>query len=211
MMPFVPWTRSRRAGASPGSHADDTLCAAGMQALRGGDLRAIDTLYALEAPRVYRYALALCGNPGWAADATQEAFVALAQRPQAFDPARGALGAYLAGVARHALAAQWRVVLREEPLPEGEAQEPADAHAVSPEALLVRAQSAEAVWAALRCLPATFREALVLVDLQDRPYAEAAAIAGTPVNTLRTRLHRGRRQLAALLNADASAATGNTP
>ena len=177
MMPFVPWTRSRRASAVPDTGAADARCAAGVQALCSGDLRAIDTLYASEAPRVYRYALALCGNPGWAADATQDAFVALAQRPQAFDPSRGTLGAYLAGVARHALAAQWRVVLREELLPEADAVDAVEGQAASPESLLVQAQDGRAVWAALRRLPAVFREALVLVDLQERPYAEAAAIA----------------------------------
>ena len=213
-MPFVPWTRSRRSAETAGAGVADARCAAGLQALRAGDLRAIDTLYASEAPRVYRYALALCSNPGWAADATQEAFVALAQRPQAFDPARGTLGAYLAGVARHALATQWRAALREEPLPDPESPGGADftdADAVSPEAQLVRAQEGHAVWTALRALPAVFREALVLVDLQERPYAEAAAIAGIELNTLRTRLHRGRRQLAALLDGALNPVPGSTP
>ena len=59
------------------------------------------------------------------------------------------------------------------------------------------------MWAALRRLPAPFREAIVLVDLQERPYAEAARIAAVEVNTLRTRLHRGRAKLAALLCGDA--------
>lgn len=211
MMPFVPWTRSRRAHTAQGAATAQAQCAAGLQALRGGDLRAIDTLYASEAPRVYRYALALCGNPGWAADATQEAFVALALRPAAFDPARGALGAYLAGVARHALAAHWRLAQREEPLPEDEGADTVEGDAPSPETLLVRAQDGRAVWAALRRLPASFREAVVLVDLQERPYAEAAAIAGIELNTLRTRVHRGRRQLADLLDADPGSDSESAP
>ena len=65
----------------------------------------------------------------------------------------------------------------------------------------MRAQSGAEVWLALRQLPVAFREAVVLVDLQERPYAEAAQIAGIELNTLRTRLHRGRARLAALLNA----------
>jgi RNA polymerase sigma-70 factor (ECF subfamily) len=75
----------------------------------------------------------------------------------------------------------------------------ADAQAVSPETLLVRAQSGARVWQALRELPWTFREAVVLVDLQERPYADAARIAGVELNTLRTRLHRARMRLARLL------------
>jgi RNA polymerase sigma-70 factor, ECF subfamily len=61
------------------------------------------------------------------------------------------------------------------------------------------------VWAALRQVSPLFAEAVVLVDLQDRPYAEAAAIVGVPVNTLRTRLHRGRLRLAELLRPEAAA------
>jgi RNA polymerase sigma-70 factor (ECF subfamily) len=45
---------------------------------------------------------------------------------------------------------------------------------------------------------------LVLVDLQERSYAEAAAVAGVSEDVLRTRLHRARRQLAALLNEGAA-------
>jgi len=189
-MSFVPWKRAA-AGPSPGSAA--------LAALIAGDRGALAALYEAEAGPVYRYALALCGNAAWAADATQEAFVALATRPQNFDPARGALGAWLAGVARHALAAQWRDLRQETPLPEDDGEGAAGAEPASPESLLVQAQDSAAVWAALRRLPAPFREAVVLVDLQERPYAEAAAIAGVELNTLRTRVHRGRLRLAALL------------
>ena len=197
MMAFVPWTRP---GDEPRPDA-----AALLARLAGGDRAALDELYRRESGPVYRYALALSGNPAWAADATQEAFVALATRPQGFDAARGELGAWLAGVARHALLALWRAERRNEPLPDAGDDEGADddaAAGASPEALLVRAQTGAQVQAALRRLPAAQREALVLVDLQERPYADAARIAGVEINTLRTRLHRGRLKLAALLAAD---------
>jgi RNA polymerase sigma-70 factor (ECF subfamily) len=193
------------------------------QRLCGGDRSALEPLYRREAARVYRYALALTGNAAWAADATQEAFVALTLRPRGFDPERGALGAYLAGVARHALAARWRELARETSLeareerPEGEAADAgeagkalwrdddelrspaAPAAAQGPEAMLVRRQQLAALWSALAALPPALREAVVLVDLQEHPYAEAAQVAGIELNTLRTRLHRGRARLAALL------------
>jgi RNA polymerase sigma-70 factor, ECF subfamily len=193
MMSFVPWNRTPRAAA-----ADDGALVARVAA---GDAQALDLLYRREAGPVYRYALALSGNAAWAADATQEAFVALATRPQGFDATRGAIGAWLAGVARHALAATWREGRLEDPLPEEGAEAVLDAQAASPETLLVRQQDSAAFWAALRTLAAPYREALVLVDLQERPYAEAAAIAGIELNTLRTRLHRARGKLAALLGA----------
>jgi len=224
MMFFAPQRRAR-APALDEAPLDALLDAEGtsahlLQRLVRGELDALDSLYRRESGRVYRYALALCGNAAWAADATQEAFVALATRPQGFDPARGQIGAYLAGVARHALAARWRELRREEPLADIDEGAPADAippdrpaspggarHAelaASPEAVLVRTQELQALWAALRALPMVFREAVVLVDLQERPYAEAAQIAGIELNTLRTRLHRARARLAALLGAGSS-------
>lgn len=193
MMLFVPWNRPHRLAA-----VDSAVLVA---RLAEGEAAALDELYRREAGPVYRYALALGGNAAWAADATQEAFVALASRPQGFDAARGTLGAYLAGVARHALAAQWRAQRQETPLEEGDDDDALEAAALSPEQLLVQVQDGAQVWSALRRLPPPFREALVLVDLQERPYAEAAQIAGVEINTLRTRLHRARQKLAAQLGA----------
>jgi RNA polymerase sigma-70 factor (ECF subfamily) len=195
------------------TQATDT--AALLRRLAQGEPEALAQIYRAEAGPVYRYALALSGNAAWAADATQDAFVALAARPDGFDPARGALGAYLAGIARHALAARWRQCGAEQSLDAAAIDAAADVDAVdggssadapwgaSPETALVRLQDGQALWQALRALPAPFREAVVLVDLQERPYAEAARIAGIELNTLRTRLHRARSRLAALLGAAA--------
>lgn len=176
--------------------------------LGAGDSAALGQLYRREAGPVYRYALALCGNASWAADVTHDAFVALADRPAAVDLARGTLGAYLAGVARHGLLARWRDARGNVALPDGgdDGDALAAAEVASPETLLVDRQSRDSVWAALRELPWPFREALVLVDLQERPYAEAAAIAGIELNTLRTRVHRARSKLAQRLNAGANGA-----
>lgn len=182
--------------------ADECTTALVMR-LVAGDAAALDAIYRAQAGAVYRYALALCGNPAWAADATQEAFVALADRPQGFDASRGTLGAYLAGVARYTLLACFREAGTHVPLEDPEDGRagplPPAAEPVSPEVLMVREQASAQLWEALRALPWAFREALVLVDLQDRPYAEAAAIAGIELNTLRTRLHRARLRLASLL------------
>jgi RNA polymerase sigma-70 factor (ECF subfamily) len=202
MLSFV--ARSIRRRRAEGPPADG---AALLQRLARGDRTALDALYRQEAGAVYRYALALCRNAAWAADVTQDAFVALASQPLAFDPARGSLGAWLAGTARHALLALWRDAGRHQPWPEDDHLSDADIAdlatplPVSPEAVLVREQDIEGLWAALRSLPWAFREAVVLVDLQGRAYAEAAQIAGIDLNTLRTRVHRGRLKLAAVLNA----------
>ena len=53
--------------------------------------------------------------------------------------------------------------------------------------------------AALEALPQVFRAAVLLVDVDELTYEEAAAVTGCPVGTLRSRLFRGRKLLAVAL------------
>jgi RNA polymerase sigma-70 factor, ECF subfamily len=62
-------------------------------------------------------------------------------------------------------------------------------------ALLRHLDAAPHIEAALGQLPDDFRNAVVLVDLEDLTYEEASSVLGCPVGTLRSRLFRGRRGL----------------
>lgn len=179
-----------------------TASAAGDEAallarVAAGDADALGLLYRRESGSVYRYALALAGDEAAALDALQEAFAQLLRGPQAFQAGRGSLGAYLAGMARHQLLSQWRDARRHIPLDEA-AEDEADLVPASDTRLQDEQQQGQ-LWAAIRRLSWPQREALVLVDLQERPYEDAAAIAGISVDVLRTRLHRARQRLADLL------------
>jgi RNA polymerase sigma-70 factor (ECF subfamily) len=55
------------------------------------------------------------------------------------------------------------------------------------------------VRAAVLELPVEFREAVVLCELEELSYEEAAQLAGCPIGTIRSRLHRGRALLLARL------------
>jgi len=163
--------------------------------LAEGDAEALALVYRRESGSVYRYALALAGDEASALDAVQEAFAQLLRGTPGFAPGRGSLGAYLAGMARHQLLSQWRDTRRHVPLDDALDGEPVPAS----DTRLNLAQQQEGLWAAIRRLSWPQREAVVLVDLQERSYEDAAAIAGIGVDVLRTRLHRARQRLADLL------------
>ena len=71
----------------------------------------------------------------------------------------------------------------------------------NPEAVLTRAGDVHAVHQAIATLPAVFREALVLRELEGCSYKEIADIAGVPVGTVMSRLTRARRQLQTALSS----------
>jgi len=190
--PVMSWlTRLGFVAAAPAPSDDGVLLAR----LAAGDTDALALLYRRESGSVYRYALALAGDEAAALDAVQEAFAQLLRGPQGFQPGRGSLGAYLAGMARHQLLSQWRDARRHVPLDDALDTEPTPAS----DERLTEAQRQDGLWAAIRRLSWPQREALVLVDLQERSYDDAAAIAGISTDVLRTRLHRARQRLADLL------------
>jgi RNA polymerase sigma-70 factor (ECF subfamily) len=69
----------------------------------------------------------------------------------------------------------------------------------NPEMLVLSRVLDEHVEEALKALPVEFLEAIVLVDIQELSYQEAAAAFGCPIGTIRSRLARGRRRLQAAL------------
>lgn len=199
MLDPMSW-RARLGFVADGPSVDEAVL---LQRIAAGQAQALGLLYRRESGAVYRFALALCGDEACALDAMQEAFTQLLRGATAYDPARGSLGAYLAGMARHHLLAHWRERDRYAADPEDRAENHPEAAAPATDTLLVHAQARAGLWDAVHRLPWSQREALVLVDLQERPYAEAAAIAGVSLDVLRTRLHRARQRLAELLQGDA--------
>jgi RNA polymerase sigma-70 factor (ECF subfamily) len=134
----------------------------------------------------------MSGSGAMAEDVTQETFLTLLRDGRGFDVSRGSMAAYLAGIARHlVLRTQSRERLQE---PDDSLDERISAWS---DALgdLLRRESIEAVRSAVLQLPAQYREAVVLCDLEEMSYEEAAAALGCPVGTVRSRLNRGRRLL----------------
>jgi len=197
--------------ASP-EHSDEEL----LRLIVAGDADAFTTLYRRRQAGIYRFALQMCGSEGIAEDVTQEVFMTLVHAPRMFDPARGSLAAYLYGVARNQVLRRLEkerhfVSMADETTEDGGATSGA-AHPVAaddPLAELARNELIETVRQAVLTLPAHYREVVVLCELHELSYAEAASALGCAVGTVRSRLHRARALLVERLRevrrADAAA------
>jgi len=159
--------------------------------IRQGDRQALAELYERREPALYRYALQLSGNQAIAEEAAHEAFLQLIQPDARFDARRGSLQAYLYGVVRNLM----RVAYRSQSV--GVAGEAAVDDGVVQS--LIEGEATRALSVAVRNLPPGYRDAVVLCDLEERSYEDAAKLVGCPVGTIRSRLYRARRLLAAKL------------
>jgi RNA polymerase sigma-70 factor, ECF subfamily len=158
-----------------------------------GDDAALAVLVRLYHERVYRFGLRVCRDGFDADDAVQEAFTALARRPEVLrDP--GALS-WLFRVVRNLCRRLLRPFARERRvLGERTDVERVAAHG-DVETALERWQLIHAVHAAIAELDAAYREVLVLRDLEGLSGAETCAALGLETAAMKTRLHRARQQL----------------
>jgi RNA polymerase sigma-70 factor, ECF subfamily len=176
------------------SAADDELVAR----IAVGDREALTALFRRRHVEVYRFALHMTGQPAVAEDVVQEVFLAVMNDSARYEPGRSSVRAWLSGIARnHArrhLDADRRLSGFGD---DNEAAEPVAAGDVLGD--LTRAERVEALRQAVTNLPIRYREVVVLCDLQELSYADAAEALGCAVGTVRSRLHRGRSLLASKL------------
>lgn len=171
-----------------------------LERMQSGDGAAFAGLYERHHRRIYRFVLLYTGQEGLAADVTQEVFVALIDNAR-FDPARGPLEAYLLGMARNLVRRQRRDAARFDTLDADDGSENgllADVR-YEPLRLVGRAQLAEQLRAAILALPAHHREVIILCELEELDYLEAAALLDVPIGTVRSRLNRARKALTRML------------
>ncbi|HWO02025.1 MAG TPA: sigma-70 family RNA polymerase sigma factor, partial [Blastocatellia bacterium] len=176
----------------------------------GGDEHAFTLLYGRRQGGVYRFALQMSGSRGIAEDVTQEVFMVLIREAHRYDPERGSVAAYLYGIARnHVLRRMERDRLfvqfadaTEEDHEMGSATLVAEG---DPLGDLTKNEMIDEVRQAVFALPARYREVVVLCDLHEMSYAEAAAVVGCAVGTIRSRLHRARALLVEKLRSAKSA------
>jgi len=169
-----------------------------------GDEEAFTLLYRRHQAALYRLALRMSGNAWAAEEIVQDVFMTLMRDPKKYDPARGTLGGFLYGVTRnrvlkHLERSPHREVPLEEKNENGTGPGIVLVDATTPAIQAEKRERIEQVWAAVLDLPSEFREAVVLCELEERSYEEAAQMIGCPIGTIRSRLHRGRALLMARL------------
>lgn len=177
-----------------------------LRQMMDGDEDAFTQLYRRRQAGVYRFALQMSGSQTLAEDVTQEVFIVLMRDAGRYDPDRGSLSAYLYGIARnHVL----RKLEQDRPyVPFTDRS--ADAEEITPQAMiaegdplteLTRGEMIQELRDSILSMPPRYREVVVLCDLHEMSYIEAAAVMNCAVGTVRSRLHRARALLIDKLRA----------
>ncbi len=171
-----------------------------LEAMRSGNEEAFVELYRRWQAPIFRFALQMIGSREAAEDVTQEVFMLLIRGGGGYQASRGSFGAWLYGMARHVIL---RAIAREKPVrasldaPEGEVQvKNLRSPCSDPHDDTVRREETELLRSAVLSLPVHYREVLVLCELHEMNYAEAARTLGCNIGTIRSRLHRARSMLA---------------
>ena len=192
---------SRRTMTLPTTPTDIDL----LRQMMDGDEDAFTQLYRRRQASVYRFALQMSGSRTIAEDVTQEVFIVLIRDAARYDSNRGSLSAYLYGIARNH-------VLRklEQERPFVQLPDRSDVEETVPEKMiaegnplgeLTRNESIQELRDLILSMPPRYREVVVLCDLHEMSYVEAATVIGCAVGTVRSRLHRARALLIEKLRA----------
>jgi RNA polymerase sigma-70 factor, ECF subfamily len=170
-----------------------------IEGLLDRDEEALRRTISLYGGRVYAMARRVVVDPGLAEEVAQDSFLALWRRPGAFDPERGSLDAFLAGMARNkAIDAVRREEVRRRSRDELIAEAESDLQ-VSMTSEADRMAESRDVIGALKSLSEPQREAIVLAYFGGRTYREVAEELGIPEGTAKTRLRDGLLRLRVLM------------
>ena len=152
-----------------------------------------DELVRQHADRVYRLAYRLSGNQHDAEDLTQETFIRVFRSLQSYQP--GTFEGWLHRITTNLFLdmVRRRGRIRMEALPEDYDRVPSDGP--TPEQIYHNSHLGADLQAALDSLPAEFRAAVVLCDIEGLSYEEIGATLGVKLGTVRSRIHRGRQAL----------------
>jgi len=167
------------------------------------DAAAWEALLQTHTRKIYNLCYRFTGRPADSEDLTQEVFIKVFQTLRTFDAAQGSFGTWLSRVARNHLVDHYRRTKKDRITSSlddelGTLEEKPGA-TVEPVAEVETRERRELLQRGLERLSPDLREAVVLRDLQDLDYDEIAQVLGVPVGTVKSRINRGRLELARVL------------
>ncbi len=160
--------------------------------------------------RIYNICYRFAGSADDAEDLTQEVFIKMYRTLNSYDVGRGALMTWVTTITRNLLVDHFRKSKHDRMTDSLDAppSEHEDALPLSdriqdkglpPDARVQSREARETVHQALQKLSPELREAVILRDLQDMDYREIATVLRVPEGTVKSRINRGRAELARLL------------
>jgi RNA polymerase sigma-70 factor, ECF subfamily len=168
-----------------------------------GDDRSWDQLVRLYTRRTYNLCYRFTGNVAEAEDLTQEVFLKLFRILNTYDPAQAQFATWLNRITRNHLVDHYRRTSRDRitaSLDDEEAGlDPRASPASAPIERLEQSEREDLIQKGLSRLSPEMREVVILRDLQELDYAEIAQIVDAPEGTVKSRLNRGRLELARVL------------
>jgi RNA polymerase sigma-70 factor, ECF subfamily len=173
-----------------------------------GDAAAWEELVRLHTRRVYGLCYRFTGREAEAQDLTQDVFLRVFRALGSFRSTEGSFTTWLARLTRNLLIDYYRRTRNEritdsieEQLPGFESGRAAGGVSLPrrPDTAVAGREAGELLQAALGKLSPELRETIILRDLQEMEYREIAAVLAIPEGTVKSRLNRGRAELARLL------------
>lgn len=165
----------------------------------------------LQHRRIYNLCYRFTNSPDDAQDLTQEVFIRVYRTLGSYDVEKGAFTTWLTTLTRNLLVDHFRRSRQERMTDSIDAHmgEEVDSPSLSeripdrgpsPDDRLASQETQKMVRAALARLSPDLREAVILRDLQDMDYKEIAQVLRVPEGTVKSRINRGRMELARLLS-----------
>jgi RNA polymerase sigma-70 factor (ECF subfamily) len=169
-----------------------------------GDESAWEDLVRQHTRQVYGLCFRFTNSAQEAQDLTQDVFLRVFKTIKTFRSTEGSFHTWLARVTRNLLIDHYRRTRQERVTDSIEEQLPmleevGGTAAVRPDQALAGREASEILQATLQKLSPDLREAVILRDLQEMEYREIADVLSIPEGTVKSRINRGRAELARLL------------
>jgi RNA polymerase sigma-70 factor (ECF subfamily) len=183
-----------------------------VQRCLSGDAAGWEELVRLHTRRVYALCYRFTGRQAEAQDLTQEIFLRVFRTLGSYRSTEGSFITWLTRLSRNLLIDNYRRTKQDrvtEPIEDQlvtlEQRESAGGAAARPDRVLAGREASEVLQGALGKLSPELRETVILRDLQELEYREIASVLKIPEGTVKSRLNRGRAELARLLRRQRAA------